>query len=80
MNPFGGMRIIETSEAYDPILDWSGCRSIPRAIRRAARGIPQRTVVRAKPKAFMLGGVMYAHPAIVAELRKQAKPWPEVMK
>ncbi len=73
MDAFGGMKIIETLSAYETVEDWSGCRSIPRAIRRAKRGKKQRMIVRAKPKAFMLGGVIYAHPDIVAQLRIEAR-------
>lgn len=69
--PLGSVPLIESHAAYDSIEDWSGCRSISRAIRRAKLGHKQRMVIHTKPKAFMINGVMYAHPVIIAELRKQ---------
>jgi hypothetical protein len=65
-----GMKVIESRYATRHIQDWSGCRSIPRAKRRHARGIKTRMVERDIPGAYMVGGKeIHAHPEIISLIK-----------
>lgn len=71
MNVYGGLQIVENSLLESQHFDWSGCRSPSRARRRyRKRGIVGRIKITVKPTAMQVGNVIYAHPRIVAELRK----------
>jgi hypothetical protein len=60
-------------EQDDPPLDWSGCRSIPRAKRRSRRGFPQRVRNRMRPKktAYIVGDTVFVHPAMLPVFQRQ---------
>jgi hypothetical protein len=68
---FGGMKIV--SDPYcterEPSEDWSQVRSPGRAARRRKK-YPQRIRIYFKPAAYRIGDTLFAHPAIIAELRK----------
>lgn len=77
-----GFRIVEDVRMVDPVLgpdglqiiDWSRCRSIPRAMRRARRGKPQRCRPVTKPKDEVLRigrHMLVMHPAIAARMRAE---------
>jgi hypothetical protein len=65
------MRIVESPNCYKLVEDWSRVRSPGRARRRMAQGHRQNIGCRQQPEAVTIGGVVFCHPAIYAELRKQ---------
>jgi hypothetical protein len=67
------IRIIESIYATKRVEDWARVRSPSRAARRLKRGFRQNIAVRLEPAAFMVGGQMVAHPAIVRALRERAE-------
>jgi len=69
---FCGIPLVETANAIERVEDWSGCRSQARARRRAARGFKQRMVVRARPVAWLINGVLFIHPELAMRLRAAA--------
>ena len=88
MNLFGstpgaflGTRIIESPFMVDTVEDWSGCRSIPRAKRRHAKGIRTRMRLIEVPKkcayAMDQGRTLVMHPEMARLLRAEAEKDPE---
>lgn len=72
---FGGVKIIEDRNMTDPEEDWSGCRSIPRAKRRHAKGIRTRMRIMQVPKkeayAMHGGRTLVMHPELARIMRDQ---------
>lgn len=68
----GSLHIMEDSSLLDAIQDWSGCRSIPRAMRRIKKH-PQRMKIIYRPKTeiFRNGSMLVMHPATAARLRAE---------
>ncbi|QEL26122.1 hypothetical protein FQV39_28580 [Bosea sp. F3-2] len=66
-----GMTFRETLTAVEAFDDWSRVRSPARAQRRLKRGFRQNIDRRYRPAAFEIGGVIYAHPEILRQLRSQ---------
>lgn len=66
-----GPKFVESIHAVEMKEDWSGCRSIPRAMRRMKQGHMQRMKVVAKPCAFLVGNDMFIHPTLLKEIRHQ---------
>ena len=69
-----GVRIVEDASMVDVVgEDWSGCRSISRALRRAKRGHRQnvKPLTRPKPEILHLQAqnVLVMHPVTAAKLR-----------
>lgn len=65
---YGGVRIVETIHATTPVEDWSGVRSPGRA-RRRRKKYPQRIRTWMKPTAYEAGGIVYAHPEYIRQIR-----------
>lgn len=68
---FSGVPIIESPFATRRVEDWSGCRSIPRAKRRHAKGKRTRMRIIEKPACFQMDGKFYMHPEFRRELERQ---------
>ena len=65
-----GMRVISSKYCFTEKQDWLGCRSIPRAKRRHARGIKTRMVIREIPTVNIINGKMYAHPSVISAIEE----------
>ena len=68
-----GLRLVEASNLFDEIEDWSRVRSPARAARRRRRGFPQRIVIRRvpKPEGYVIGGTLFLPPETAAKLRAE---------
>lgn len=64
-----GIHIIESKYATKMVQDWSGCRSVPRAKRRHAKGIKTRMVEKEVPAFFMIDRKIVEHPLVVQKLK-----------
>ena len=71
MHHINGFKIVETLAAVERSEDWSRVRSPSRAARRLKRGFRQNIVRTVKPSCMKVGGVLYAHPDFVKELRRR---------
>jgi hypothetical protein len=73
---FLGVRIVESPLMVDTVEDWSGCRSIPRAKRRHARGIKtaMRLISVPKKNAYAMdnGRTLVMHPEMARQMRAEA--------
>lgn len=83
LGSFGGIRIIEDIFMTDTVEDWSGCRSIPRAKRRHARGIKTRMRYIKVPKKegyfIKESNTLVVHPEVRKLLSEELKKDPEQM-
>jgi len=68
-----GIPVVSSPYASALQFDWTGCRSPSRARRRYKQGHPQRVKITREPVVMMLGGQMFAHPDVIAELRRQTE-------
>ncbi len=70
---FTGIEIIESAYAVERYEDWSEVRSPARAERRRKRGFRQNVVMRERPCSLELNGVLYIHPELMRQVRRQAE-------
>ena len=77
MSRFMGMEIVATPLATERVEDWSRVRSPGRARRR--RRYRQNIRIVEKPSAYVMGGRIYAHPAIVTRMKLEARDLASVM-
>lgn len=70
---YAGVEIVESDTLVETVEDWSRVRSPSRARRRLAQGHKQniRTVTRPRRDALMVGGKLYVHPALAAEITRR---------
>jgi hypothetical protein len=68
---FGGVRIVETTNATERIEDWSRVRSPARARRRMKQGHRQNVRITEKPAAYQAGDTMYVHPEFARALKQR---------
>ena len=66
-----GFQMVETISAVERVQDWSGCRSVSRAMRRHKQGHKTRMKQWDKPAAYRSGNVIYIHPQMARELRQE---------